>query len=408
MTRLKTRTICAVIFAVLLMAAPAHTRAAAQRQGYLQAAEQGIAAAQRNWGDSSHPLYDPRIHRNAIPFHWFDETLSCHGAAAYRTAACKYPLATVWGLIPLWESVDAVAVADPSASNRRTVATFAANARRYWDTAMHGYAPYPGDRGAVNTWFDDNSWWGLGFLDAFAAVHNCTYVAWAQKAFDFVARRGWDSAAGGFWWNSAHTPNGQKAGEPLAAVSLLGAELAQIYTSGACAGSTKGRADERAVERYLAWGDANFASQDQYPGLFWRTANDPTPTPYISGPTVEAKEILCVLNGPPSPYCGEAKRLAATAMARFEARLNMGPQFDTIYLHWMMVYGRQTGDASWAALAQQMAANALANARDASGLFVRAWDGSDMSAHQAAPGMLRTHAATVELLAWLAVYAPDG
>jgi hypothetical protein len=72
----------------------------------------------------------------------------------------------------------------------------------------------------------------------------------------------------------------------------------------------------------------------------------------------------------------------------------------------MLAYGRQVGDPAWAALAQQMASNALANARDASGLFTRAWDGTDMSQHQAGAGMLRTDAATIELLAWLAIDGP--
>jgi hypothetical protein len=383
-----------------------------QQQHYLQLAEQGIAQAGSQWGDSSHPLYNPRTHRNAIPFHWFDETTMCKGPAR-RARRCKYPLATIWGLVPLWESVDAVAIADPSATNRRAVAMFATNANKYWDKATRGYAPYAGDRGPVNTWFDDNSWWGLGFMDAFRAAHQCIYLQWAQRAFDFVANNGWDGAAGGFFWNSAHTPAGQKAGEPLAAASLLGALLAQAYSSGACQsahsaanGSALAAADERAVEKFLAWGDQNFATASPYPGLYWRTQDDPTPTPYIAGPTVAAKQALCQLLGPSSAYCGQASQLAATAMARFENRLNMGPQFDTIYLHWMMVDGQQAGDPSWGALGQQMAANALANARDASGLFTRAWDGSDMSQHQAVPGMLRTDAATIELFAWLAVDGP--
>jgi hypothetical protein len=399
--------------ALAASATPARAALSPQQQRYLQLAEQGIASANTQWGDGSHPLYDPRTHRNAIPYHWYDETLACHGAAVRRTRNCKYPLATIWGLIPLWEGVDAVAIADPSAANRRAVARFATNASKYWDRTTNGFAPYPGDRGVVNTWFDDNSWWGLGFIDAFRALQRCVYLGWAQQAFDFVANQGWDAAGGGFWWNSTRSPAGQKAGEPLAAASLLGALVAQAYTSGRCqpahaatSASALVAADERAVERFLAWGDQHFASQDQYPGLYWRTADDPTPTPYIAGPTVEAKQVLCGLLGPSSAYCGQAARLAATAMSRFEDRLNMGPQFDTIYLHWMLAYGRQVGDPAWGALAQQMASNALANARDASGLFVRAWDGTDMSQHQAGPGMLRTDAATAELFAWLAVDGP--
>ena len=396
--------------ALVASASPAHAALLPQQQSYLQLAEQGVAQAKAQWGDNSHPLYDPRTHRNAIPYHWYDETRACHGSAARRTRGCKYPLATIWGLLPLWESVNAIAIADPSPANTRAVATFAANASKYWDGVMNGFAPYPGDRGVVNTWFDDNSWWGLGFIDAFRAQPRCVYLQWAQRAFDFVAGQGWDAAGGGFWWNSMRTPAGQKAGEPLAAASLLGALLAQAYAGGRCrpahGASAMAAANERAVDRFLAWGDQHFASQDRYPGLYWRTADDPTPTPYIAGPTVEAKQVLCRLLGPSSAYCGQAARLAATAMSRFEDRLNMGPQFDTIYLHWMLAYGRQAGDPSWGALAQQMASNALANARDAGGLFTRAWDGTDMSQHQGGPDMLRTDAATVELFAWLAVDGP--
>src|SRR5438270_12725531 len=149
-------------------------------------------------------------------------------------------------------------------------------------------------------------------MDAFRAAQPCVYLRWAQQAFDFVANNGWDGAAGGgFWWNSAHSPAGQKAGEPLAAASLLGALLAQAYSSGACQGahgaangSALAAADERAAEKFLAWGDQNFATAAPYRGLYWRTQDDPTPTPYIAGPTVEAKAVLCQLLGSSSGYCG--------------------------------------------------------------------------------------------------------
>ena len=96
-------------------------------------------------------------------------------------------------------------------------------------------------------------------------------------------------------------------------------------------------------------------------------------------------------------------RLADAAYARFAYRLNMGPQFDAVYLHWMLAYGQQTGDSRWLSMARTFAADATSNSRDpASGLYLKAWDGSDMSLHQAEPNMLRTDAATVELFAWLA------
>jgi hypothetical protein len=80
----------------------------------------------------------------------------------------------------------------------------------------------------------------------------------------------------------------------------------------------------------------------------------------------------------------------------------MGPQFDTIYLHWMLVYSSQTGDARWPLLAKEMAALANAHAAGQDGLYLRAWDGTPIIEHEAQPNMLQTDAATVELFAWLA------
>ena len=69
----------------------------------------------------------------------------------------------------------------------------------------------------------------------------------------------------------------------------------------------------------------------------------------------------------------------------------------------MLVYAGQTGDGRWPALAKQMAANAQANAlAKPGGLYLRAWDGSSITQHEAQPNMLQTDSATLELFAWLA------
>ena len=80
----------------------------------------------------------------------------------------------------------------------------------------------------------------------------------------------------------------------------------------------------------------------------------------------------------------------------------MGPQFDVIYLHWMLVYAGQSGETRWPLLAKEMAAGAKRYAAGKNGLYLRAWDGSPITAHEAQPNMLQTDAATVELFAWLA------
>lgn len=400
-------------------AAPAAAQSG-QQAAFLQLAEQGVAQAQSRWGDRTQGLWNG--HRN-VPISWYDELLGRRP---------RYPLTTIWGALPLFESLAAIAVADPTSAHRAALDRFAegshppargpgaagrgaprlfGGAEAYWDPAMGAYAPYPGDRGRVNVWFDDNAWWGLGFMDTLQALGKARYLADAQIAFRFIASRGW-TPRGGLWWNTARTPSGQVSGEPLAAGALLGAQLAQAYLAAAQSAVGGARRFDQAtaaydlqnVERFLAWGDAHFAEDN---GLYWRTGQDPTPTPYIAGPAIEAKEVLCRLPTQPNPYCAQARQLADAAFQRFAYRLNMGPQFDTNYLHWMLVYGQQTGDRRWAAMALHMGDMAQTRARDpGTGLYLRAWDGTDMSGHQAAPGMLRTHAATVELFGWLAALGP--
>jgi hypothetical protein len=427
--KIRELSIASALAAALLSAGfPATTFArarAAQQPTHLALASSGATHAMRAFRDGAHGIWNGR--RN-VPLRWYDEQLHAHVA---------YPLATIWGAVPLFEALAAIASADPSAANRARLRAFAlgprppsrppsaqaaASARRrgrttpvyggaesYWDAAVGGFAPYPGDRGPANTWFDDNSWWGIAFMDAYRVLAERRLLTDAQAAFAFVARHGWDAAhGGGMWWNTAHTPGGQKSGEALAAGSLLGALLATALQEAAATESgARARADAatagfdmRAAEKFLSWGDAHFATRG---GLYSRTQEDATPMPYVAGPEIEAKELLCMLPSSGSSYCAQAAALADAAYARFAYRLNMGPQFDVIYLHWMLAYAQQTGDARWLPMALKFASDAQANARDAtSGLYLKAWDGSDMSAHQAEPNMLRTDAATVELFAWLA------
>jgi hypothetical protein len=333
---------------------------------YLQIAEQGVVRAERTWRDHNRGWYDERLDDRA-----------------------PYPLATIWGAAPLFEALAAIDIAAPSAAHRAAVVAFADGAERYYDRGLRptpGYAPYPGDRGQAETWFDDNGWWGIAFMDAYRATASARYRRDAERAFTFIATQGWDAAGGGLWWNTHHT---YRAGEALAADTLLGALL---YSS------THRSYYLDQVDRFLTWADAHFLTEME---LYARTDSDPTPTPYVEGPLVEAHQLLCQAGV--QPACARAQQLADACWRRFEARLNMGPQFDTIYLHWMLVYATQTGDQRWPALAMEMAADAQSNALEPQrDLYLSAWDGSPITAHEAQPGMLQTDAATLELFAWLA------
>lgn len=412
----------AVLLGAVVFAFPTGAQAhalTAQQATYLALAQQGAARAKAAFADDHHGIWNGK--RN-VPLRWYDERLH---------SGLKYPLATIWGAVPLFESLAAIASANPTAANRGALTTFAegphppsalpgsklpkgevlGGAESYWDPAVGGFAPYPGDRGDVNTWFDDNSWWGIAFTDAYQVLRLQRLLRDAQTAFDFVVRRGWDASSGGLWWNTDHTPAGQKSGEALAAGSLLGALLARDWqeVANSASGQAKSEAlalassDRASVEKFINWGDAHFADLG---GLYARTQSDPTPMPYVAGPEIEAKQLLCLQLEPGNPYCAQARALADVAYRRFGYRLNMGPQFDVIYLHWMLVYAHQTADPRWAPMAQTFAQEARVNSLDpSSGLYLKAWDGSNMSAHQAEPNMLRTDAATVELFSWVAAVA---
>lgn len=343
-----------------------HAAFASQSQTYLQLAEAGVKRAEQLWRDRRLGWYDSRLHDGE-----------------------RYPLATIWDSTPLFEALDAIDIAAPSPVHRAAVEAFAKGAERYWDATLKpypGFAPYPGDRGNTLTWFDDNGWWGLAFLDAYRATGVSRYLREAQRAFAFIAKAGWNSDGGGLWWNTAHP---YIAGEPLAAGSLLGAQLYRLT------GKQYYRTE---ILKFLDWAESDFLTELR---LYKRTESDPTPTPYIEGTLVEAHQVLCEVGI--SDACERAAQLANASAERFSNRLNMGPQFDTIYLHWMLVYGSQAGETRWQGLAEEMARDAQEHARNIQGLYLRAWDGTPITEHQALPNMLQTDAATLELFAWLGV-----
>jgi hypothetical protein len=350
-------------------AAPAITPTQAH---YLTLAEQGVSAAESAWADPGQ--------------HWYDETL--HDPA-------RYPLATIWDIVPLFESIDAIALAQPTPAHLLAVRTFANGAERYLDRALlpvPGYAPYPGDRGAdVETWFDDNGWWGLAFVNAYRATGSARYLADAQRALTYIARAGWDPTSGGIWWNTSHP---YKAGEALASGTLL-ATLLYLTTHSA--------SDLAEANMFLAWGNTTGFSAAN--GLYAKSDSSPVPEDYIEAPLIYAQQVLCTATGVAAD-CAHAQTLTNTALQRFGSELDFGPQYDAIYLQWMLALYGADHDSRLYDLAAGNAQVAASEARDANGLYLRSWTGDPLSPSVAAPNMLQTQAATTSVFAWLAVYPP--
>jgi hypothetical protein len=344
----------------------------AAQQRYLFLAQDGVRHAQQRWRDGRRGWYDARLGDRD-----------------------RYPLATIWDIVPLFQSLDAIAIAQPTPAGRRAVAVFAAGAERHLNRALRplpGYSPYPGDRSArTKTWFDDNGWWGLAFVNAYRATGSRRWLADAQRALAYVAAAGWDRKGGGIWWNTGHP---YKAGEALASDTLLAMLLYQ---------QTHLTFDLDQARRFLAWANASgFSAAD---GLYAGSSLNPTPIDYIEAPLIYAQAVLCRETATPS-NCQRAEHLKATALSRFGYLLDFSPQYDAIYLQWMLALYALDHDRRLYTLAAENAREAQTHALNGEGLYLLSWNGETLPVQYARPGMLQTQAATTSVFAWLAVYPP--
>jgi hypothetical protein len=340
----------------------------------LALAKAGVANAMRRWRDRRRGWYDARLGDRE-----------------------RYPLATIWDIVPLFESLDAIAIAEPSAANRSAVSRFARGAEAYLNRGLRplaGYSPYPGDREPdTQTWFDDNGWWGLAFLNAYRATGSRRFLADAERALRYIAAAGWDPSAGGIWWNTSHP---YKAGEALASATLL-ATLLYAQTGTAFTLSQ--------AERFIQWAETGgFSAANR---LYAGSNLDPTPIDYIEAPLIYAQAVLCRVASEPG-RCLTAEHLKATALRRFGHLLDFSPQYDAIYLQWMLALYSLDRDPALYQMASDNAADAEHRALNGNGLYLLSWQGEALRAAYALPGMLQTQAATTSLFAWLAVYPPSG
>ena len=363
----------ALLRAAAVDAAPADPPPLAPaQQHYLALAQQGVASAKARWAD----------HRLG----WYDSRLNDHD---------RYPLATIWDIVPLFESLDAIAIAQPTPANRAAVSKFAKGAERYLNRGLRplpGYSPYPGDRTAgTGTWFDDNGWWGIAFVNAYRATGSKRWLNDAARALKYIAAAGWDAHAGGLWWNTTHP---YKAGAALASDTLLATLLYEQTRSSFALGQAR---------RFLAWGNTSGFSEAD--GLYRGSSLNPTPIDYAEGPLIYAQAVLCELTGTASD-CLRSDEQKRNSLQRFGYLLDFSPQYDAIYLQWLLALYGLRHDRTLYAMAADNARNVQARAVNGEGLYLLSWNGETLEPQNARPGMLQTHAATTSLFAWLAVYPP--
>jgi hypothetical protein len=333
--------------------------------GYLPLAETDLARTERLF-------WNPTAR-------WYDERLP----AAWDPAK---PLARLWDAFPLFEALDAVALAAPTPANKAAVEKFAVGAERYWNGALKpvgGYAWYPGTTNPKeHTYFDDNGWWELAYMDAYQATGDARDLRDAERAFRFIAVSGWDRSGGGTWWETLHL---HLTSEPLAA---------EIYTGFALYRATGVRSYFATAGKFLAWADAH--SWNAVQQLYQRNPTDGTVLDYVEGLMIGAQLELCQIrhvNGP----CTKAEQLATASRAAFPGYADWTPAADLIYLRFLLDLYEQDGNPRWYALVAQNVRRVRRLARSVDGLYFKRWGGERF------PGrLLQPDAATLALFAYFA------
>ncbi|HEX3292424.1 MAG TPA: glycoside hydrolase family 76 protein [Solirubrobacterales bacterium] len=397
---------------------------------YLAAANKGVKQAHRWWS--------PRLR-------W------------YRAVLDQGRIASLWGIVPLFEAVNGLQIAQPSRRHRAHLNRFAHGAERYLNRTLEpvpGFGPKPGQRNpGKTTWFDDNGWWGLAFLDAYRATGDPRYLNDAMIAQRFISVSGWDTTPGrpgGIWWNTNHS---FYAGESLAGGTLLSARLyalthQQSYLDDALkfiawgdvwltdpstglyarlrkpktykTGTTSGgdatapgspvaaaAADQRALianpdeaAKLEASGMPVPASGEAQSAFNNYPPFAPSPMPYVNGPMILAHRIICEATGTKS-FCDRAADLAARTLQVYQ-RFWMGPQFDFWYVRTMLEYAQMDNSSNWYGIIQRNARSALHRARDRHGLYLRTWYGKKAAHANAPKGSVQLHSANAALFAWMA------
>jgi hypothetical protein len=391
--------------------------------GYLAAANKGVKQTRHWWTRG---------------LHW------------YRAVLDDSRVASLWQSVPLFEAVAGLAIAQPSSRHLHELNKFASGAERYLNPRLEpvpGFGPKPGQTNpGKTTWFDDNGWWGLAFLDAYRATGNQRYLYDAEVAQQFISVSGWDTTPGrpgGIWWNTNHS---FYAGESLAGGTLLSARLYAITheqhylddalkyiawgdvwltdpttglyarlrkpgtygssSSGTTSGAGAAAADQRALKanpdeaaKLEAAGQSTAGRGEAQSAFNNYPPFAPSPMPYVNGPMILAHRIICEETGQNS-YCQRAAQLATTTLAVYQ-RFWMGPQFDFWYVRTMLEFAQLDNQGDWYGIVNRNARSALHRARDRHGLYLRTWYGKKAARANAPQGSFQLHAANAALFAWM-------
>jgi len=216
------------------------------------------------------------------------------------------------------------------------------------------------------TYYDDNAWVGLDYLQEYSINHQHTDLARAEGIFRFVVS-GWDTSTtapcpgGVFWEDVANSPRNTISNAPNAEVGL------EIYQA-------------THDPYYLTWATRMYdwvrGCLMNSTGMYYDHLNpngsvDQTLWSYNQGTMIGAGTLLYQATGDPT-YLQQAEQTAAASVSYYGSGGNLYSQpavFNAIFFRNLFALAKINHDPSYAQMAAAYADNAWLKDRQPNGLF---------------------------------------
>ncbi len=181
--------------------------------------------------------------------------LNAMQAAFYRSKVVDYgnrssgpstrwqgPPGYLWGYSWALAAVEDVAGLPGGRAELPLVRTVASGLQAFWDAGASppAYAPTMSPGAGATKYFDDNAWVGLDLVSAWRLTHRAVYLQRAEAVLRYE-RTGWDSAAGGIYWNDKRLTRNAPSNAPVAELAT------RLYLA------THSASDLRFAERIYSW-----------------------------------------------------------------------------------------------------------------------------------------------------------
>ncbi len=300
----------------------------------------------------------------------------------------RYPLATIWDIVPLFESLDAIAIASTDAGPPRGGRDASrAGAERYLNRGLRplpGYSPYPGDRDAATA----------DVVRRQRLVGPRVRQRLSRDRLAALPRR--RAARAALHRGGRLGPRRRRHLVEHRATPTRPARRSPRRRCWRRCSTSRPTPPSRSAQarRFLAWADTS-RLQRQPTACTRRATSSPTPIDYIEGPLIYAQAVLCHAAGTTGRMrTRRAAQGAPRSALRLPARLLAAVRRDLPAVDARALRARRRPRAL--PLAADNAREAQAHARDERGPVPALVERPDAAGALRAAGMLQTQAATTQ------------